>query len=70
LGIQSFRKRFFGWFNMFKIVKYLNSVHGTLFEKMSVDQCASELLKIIGKDFKSADLVTLLEFYRLLELQG
>ncbi len=42
-GIQSFRKRFFGWFNMFKIVKYLNSVHGTLFGKRPVDQCASEL---------------------------
>ena len=69
-GIQSFRKRFFGWFNMFKIVKYLNSVHSNLFEKKSVDECASELLKAIGIDFKSDDPAKLLEFYRLLELKG
>lgn len=69
-GIQSFRKRFFGWFNMFKIVKYLNSVHSNLFEKKSVDECSSELLKAIGIDFKSDDPAKLLEFYRLLELKG
>ena len=69
-GIQSFRKRFFGWFNMFKIVKYLNSVHSNLFEKKSVGECASELLKAIGIDFKSDDPAKLLEFYRLLELKG
>ncbi len=66
-GIQSFRKRFFGWFNMFKIVKYLNSVHSTLFQKRPVDKCALELLKALGIDFKSDDPVELLEFYRLLE---
>jgi hypothetical protein len=66
-GIQSFRKRFFGWFNMFKIVKYLNSVHSTLFQKRPVDQCALEFLKALGIDFKSDDPVELLEFYRLLE---
>jgi hypothetical protein len=69
-GIQSFRKRFFGWFNMFKIVKYLNSVHSTLFQKRPVDQCALELLKALGIDFKSADPAKLLEFYRLIEQQG
>lgn len=66
-GIQSFRKRFFGWFNMFKIVKYLNSVHITLFAKRPVGQCASDLLKAAGIDFKSDDPVKLLDFYRLLE---
>ncbi|HBC79259.1 MAG TPA: family 2 glycosyl transferase [Bacteroidales bacterium] len=69
-GIKAFRKRFFGWFNMFKIVKYLNSVHGTLFEKRPVNESASELLEAIGKDFKSDDPVLLLLFYRSLELNG
>lgn len=69
-GIQSFRKRFFGWFNMFKIVKYLNSTHGTLFEKRPVNECARELLEAIGKDFKPDDPVKLLEYYRWLELKG
>jgi hypothetical protein len=69
-GIQSFRKRFFGWFNMFKIVKYLNSVHSSFLEKRPVTECASELLKAIGEDFKSDDPVELLECFRLLELKG
>jgi hypothetical protein len=66
-GIKSFRKRFFGWFNMFKIVKYLNLVHNLFFEKRPVVGCASELLRTIGKDFKSDDAAELLKYYRLLE---
>jgi hypothetical protein len=69
-GIQSFRKRFFGWFNMFKIVKYLNSVHSSFFEKRPVSESASELLKAIGEDFKSDNPAELLEYFRLLELKG
>jgi hypothetical protein len=67
-GIQSFRKRFFGWFNMFKIVKYLNSVHISLMEKKPVTDCAYELLVAAGKDFKSKDSSELLGYYRSLEL--
>lgn len=68
-GIISFKKRFFGWFNMFKIVKYLNSVHGFFFEKRPVVECASELLNAIGKDFKTNDAAELLKYYRLLEMK-
>ncbi len=67
-GIQSFRKRFFGWFNMFRIVKYLNSTHDSFFEKKPVIECASELLLTIGKDFRPKDASELLDYYRLLEL--
>lgn len=69
-GIQSFRKRFFGWFNMFRIVKYLNSAHDSFFEKKPVIECASELLLTIGKDFRSNDASELLDYFRLLELTG
>jgi hypothetical protein len=69
-GIQSFRKRFFGWFNMFKIVKYLNSAHDSFFNKKPVIECAAELLITIGKDFRSGDASELLHYYRLLELTG
>jgi len=67
-GIQSFRKRFFGWFNMFRIVKYLNSVHISLMAKKPVTECAHELLIAAGKDFKSKDSSELLGYYRSLEL--
>jgi hypothetical protein len=69
-GIQSFRKRFFGWFNMFRIVKYLNSAHDSFFEKKPVNECASELLVAIGRNFRSNNAAELLGYFRLLELNG
>lgn len=69
-GIQSFRKRFFGWFNMFRIVKYLNSVHISILEKRPVNECAAELLIATGRDFISEDASELLSCFRSLELAG
>jgi hypothetical protein len=66
-GFPSFKKRFFGWFNMFRIVKYLNYVHLEIFEKEPVDVSASEFLQNIGISFKSDDPVELLLCYRALE---
>lgn len=66
-GLQSFKKRFFGWFNMFKIVKYMNHVHPGTFEKVPVNESASELLKVIGINFTSKDATDLLKFYRSME---
>jgi hypothetical protein len=66
-GLRSFEKRFFSWFNMFRIVKYLNSVHDTLFSREPVTRSASSLLYEIGVGFESADPVSLLRYYRMLE---
>jgi hypothetical protein len=66
-GPDSFRKRFFGWFNMFRIVKYLNLVHIEIFEKKPVDVSASELLENSGIYLKSKDPHSLLIYYRELE---
>ena len=66
-GLLSFRKRFFTWFNMFRIVKYLNYVHLNIFEKKPVDLSASELLVSNGIMFKSKVPVDLLLYYRLME---
>ena len=66
-GLPSFKKRFFGWFNMFRIVKYLNSVHIEFFEKQPVDVSASELLENAGIIFKSKEPVDLLLYYRAME---
>jgi len=68
-GFQSFKKRFFGWFNMFKIVKYLNFIHQEIFEKVPVEVAASELLDFIGNSPKSKVPLDLLLYYRLLEKQ-
>lgn len=66
-GLPSFRKRFFVWFNMFRIVRYLNSVHPGQFPKISVNKAAAALLKRIGVDSDSVSVSELLEIYRALE---
>jgi hypothetical protein len=66
-GYISFRKRFFEWFNMFKVVKYLNFSHKSTFEKVPVLFAAEELLRYRKTDLSIAQKVGLLEFYRSLE---
>lgn len=45
---SSFRKRFFSWFNMFRIVKYLNYVHSGFYQKLPVENAASQLLETLN----------------------
>lgn len=66
-GPASFRKRFFIWFNMFRIVKYLNAVHISMFEKMPVGESVSELLTETGKHPGSDDALDLLYHLRKME---
>jgi hypothetical protein len=65
--LDSFRKRFFLWFNMFRIVKYLNHVHSGIYNKVSVTEAASSLLLEIGVKSDSNDAKDLLIRYRELE---
>jgi hypothetical protein len=69
-GFQSFKKRFFGWFNMFRVVKYLNHVHSGIYEKQSVLIAASGLFKERGIHLKSDDPFALLHYYRSLEREN
>jgi hypothetical protein len=66
-GFQSRMKRFFGWFNMFRIVKYLNHVHSVIYEKKPVLAAAAGLLAENGISLKSDDPKELLLCYRSLE---
>ena len=52
---------------MFRIVKYLNSVHITYFRKVPVEEGACDLLKMMGRDIP-ADLPDLLNCLRQLDL--
>jgi len=67
-GEDSFKKRFFGWFNMFRIVRYLNHVHLFMFEKKPVTDAARNLIFIMRKEVKEMDPYDLLIYYRLLEV--
>jgi glycosyltransferase involved in cell wall biosynthesis len=66
-GIESFKKRFFGWFNMFRVVKYLNYVHQDFYEKKPVDISAVELLEMNNINSESNESIELLLYYRSLE---
>jgi glycosyltransferase involved in cell wall biosynthesis len=66
-GNMSFRKRFFDWFNMFRIVKYLNFVHIYYYEKKPVQIAAVELLEARGMSVDSRETNDLLLFYRRME---
>ncbi|NMC37889.1 MAG: glycosyltransferase family 2 protein [Bacteroidales bacterium] len=66
-SLKSFRKRFSDWFNMFRIVKYMNFVHQGLLKKKPVTEAANELSNEAGFDFHSADPEILLGYYRSLE---
>jgi hypothetical protein len=63
----TFRKRFFSWFNMFRIVKYLNHVHDYHFEKQPVASSARQLLSLTGRVLKNAEPYELLICYRSLD---
>jgi hypothetical protein len=45
-GSEAFTKRFFRWFNAFRVLKFLNYSHEHGFEKKGTTQCVDELLQI------------------------
>jgi hypothetical protein len=66
-GLRSFTKRFFYWFNMFKVVKYLNYVHNSIYKKTEVDNAAADLLRYTGNIKIPSGPIELLKLYRELE---
>ncbi len=66
-GSGSFMKRFYGWFNMLRIVRYLNSVHASSFSRRPVAESASALLGKMGIESHSDDPAELLLIYRSME---
>ena len=66
-GPEAFIKRFFSWFNMFRIVKFLNFTHKGIFSKVPVSSAAKELVKECNLHFSGSDAEELLNFYRSVE---
>jgi hypothetical protein len=67
-NIKTFRKRFFDWFNAFKIIKYLNYVHEKFYQKKElIGECNSLLGKLkIEKPIKE-DCFSYLDYFRKTE---
>lgn len=69
-SLESFRKKFFGAFNAFKVLKYLNNVHEQFIDEESIVVCAKQLLLDLGIDTKGIySAKELLEIYREYEKQ-
>ena len=64
---ESFRKRFFSWFNAFMVVKYMNYVHKDFFSKKPVIESAYNFAGITGSKLSSSDPLSVLHYYRFLD---
>lgn len=65
---DAFRKRFFNWFNMFRVVKYLNFAHsGSYHYKIPVREAAVSMLEKTGNGGQEMNERDLLGIYRALE---
>lgn len=69
-NITSFRKRFFNWFNMFRIIKLMNHLHNGYMHRKPVNVSALDLLDVIGKRGISDDTCFLLQVFRSLEKES
>lgn len=64
-SLYQFRKRFFDYFNAFRVLKYLNYVHPAYFVKQDIEEAACCLLKEIGiESEESRDAWNLLKVFR------
>lgn len=62
---DTFVKRFYQWFNMFRVIKYLNFAHKKHFPKIPVKLAAIEFLERSGHgSFRNMDTKELLEYFR------
>lgn len=67
-SLKTFKKRFFDWFNAFRILKYLNATSEKFYAKTLLIDEAEKLLKVIKKDFSTTKTYgDYLELYRGLE---
>jgi hypothetical protein len=67
---ESFSKRFFSWFNAFRIVKYMNHVHSGIYEKKAVSESACDLLNAMAIGYHSENAEELLNLFRGLDRQS
>jgi hypothetical protein len=67
-SLKTFKKRFFDWFNAFRILKYLNATSEKFYPKTILIDEAEKLLKVIKKDFSTTKTYSdYLELFRGLE---
>ena len=69
-SLNTFRDRFFRWFNAFRMVKFLNFSHEKQYEKSEIVEEAKTLAKRIEAQTNGNEVKELLELYRKLDKSG
>ena len=65
---ETFYKRFFRWFNMFRTLKYLNFIHQEYYSRIPVKEAVDQFLKNQGKGTKTgSDAKDLLIYFRKIQ---
>lgn len=65
---DTFIKRFYQWFNMFRVIKFLNFAHKKHFSRIPVRLAAIEFLEKSGQgSFRKMNTTELLEYFRKLQ---
>jgi len=67
---EAFTKRFFRWFDAFRVIKYLNHIHSGFYTRKPVISEAAGLLRSKGMKKVPEDLHALLERYREMDRGG
>lgn len=67
---ESFLKRFYAWFNPFRVVKFLNFSHESFFQKQDVTIAAQSLIQLLRHNSPSDHAINLLEWYRQFEINN
>lgn len=65
--LENFVKRFYLWFNAFRVLKFLNFAHEDWFEKKPIVEEAAKLLTQMGHPQVGDDAIKVLEEYRRLD---
>jgi hypothetical protein len=68
-SVEAFIKRFYQWFDGFKVVKYLNFAHEKKYPRISVEQAVLEFIDKIGYPCKGKNTAELLLLFRKLDLE-
>ncbi|MCX6258516.1 MAG: glycosyltransferase [Bacteroidia bacterium] len=66
-SLVAFIKRFYLWFNAFKIIKFLNYAHETVYSRLPVQEASTSLLNALQIEHPDNDVKKLLMIFRQLE---
>jgi hypothetical protein len=54
---EAFRKRFYDWFNMFRVVKYLNYAHQDIFAKVPAGEASFDFIRVaLSAEFEGNEI--------------